>query len=93
MTTDRQACRAVSYTKPVRGAIRRITAYPVLLVIDACLWMLGNPWRQLRRASQGRCAHCGRPVRHGHPWWTGNPARGGKPLHDECIHAYGLFDD
>jgi len=48
--------------------------------------------RLRRPPSQGKCAHCGEDVRHGYPWWTGSPHKGGQPLHDECVSLYGLFD-
>jgi hypothetical protein len=34
--------------------------------------------------NHGPCAYCGRPVIHHYPWFTANPYRGGRPLHDEC---------
>jgi len=40
-----------------------------------------------RAPNHGPCAHCGKPVRHYYPWWTSNPERGGRPLHDDCFRA------
>ena len=73
-------------------ALGLIVLAMIAVQIVARRW-LKPAWRwRVGRASQGPCAHCGREVRHGYPWWTGNPKRGGRPLHDECARPYGLVD-
>lgn len=36
----------------------------------------------------GPCVVCGKPVNHTYPWYTKNPDKGGKPLHDECFKKF-----
>lgn len=54
---------------------------------------LKRKYKQGIPSSKGKCAHCGKPVHHAYPWYTGTPERGGKPVHDECAGPYGLYGD
>ena len=43
--------RRLKMEHPFRRAIRVAIAWPVLFIVDAALWSMGQPWRDLREES------------------------------------------